>query len=57
MFANPVGSGALALNSNLLATVNFEILVEEWKQPKVNDIVQAALNLITERIKKCSLMA
>jgi len=50
MFANPVGSGALALNSNFLATVNFEILVEEWKQPKVNDIVQAALNLITERI-------
>ena len=31
MFANPYGS--LMLNLNFLATVNFELLIEEWQKP------------------------
>lgn len=57
MFANPVGSGQLALNPNFLQTVNFKDLTEEWKKPQVKDIVQAALNLLTARIEKCSRLA
>jgi hypothetical protein len=56
MFANPIGSGALALNSTILATVNFELLAKEWQKPSVSDIVQAALNLVSERIEKYSLL-
>ena len=32
------------------------MLLKEWQKPTVKDIVQAALNLVTERIKKCSLL-
>jgi hypothetical protein len=56
MFANLVGSGALALNSNFLATVNFELLLKEWQKPTVKDVIQATLNLVTARIEKCSLL-
>jgi hypothetical protein len=52
MFANP--SGSMMLNPNFLATVNFELLTEEWLKPSVSDIVQAALNLVTARIGRYS---
>ena len=32
------------------------MLLKEWQKPTVKDIVQAALNLVTERIEKCSLL-
>jgi len=53
MFSNP----RLALNHNFLATIEFTNLVREWKKPEISDIVQAALNLVTARIKKYSNLA
>ena len=52
MFANP--SGSMMLHPNFLATVNFELLTEEWLKPSVSDIVHAALNLVTARIGRYS---
>jgi hypothetical protein len=40
-----------------LATIEFTNLVREWKKPEVSDIVQAALNLVTKRIEKYSILA
>ena len=57
MFANPVGSGALSMNQNFLQTIEIGCLMNEWQKPKVSDIIQAALNLVTARISIYSSLA
>jgi hypothetical protein len=57
MFSNPPGSGAISLNSNILASIRGTLLWKEWKKSTVNDIVQAGLNLLIERIEKFSRLA
>lgn len=54
MFANP--KGRLAQDLNFLQCIYFQTLAKEWLKASVSDIVQAGVNLVSDRIDVLALL-